>query len=476
VPDVSRPVMTAEHVLVVDDERDMAESCGYFLERAGMVVKLAFSADDALELLDKHEFALVITDLKMPRMTGLALLDAIKSRNSAIEVLVITGYPEIKTAVDAIKRGAFDYIPKPFDEASLMERVEKALAHRRVTNENEDLRDRLRKGEDGRRMIYRSPVFGRLVEDLQRAAKTDTTVLVIGESGTGKELLAHFLHDHSERAGRPFIPLDCTTIPESLVETELFGHVKGAFTGANRNKPGLFQVAEGGTLFLDEIGELPLSFQPKLLRALQERKVRPVGANEVQAVDVRLVCATNRDLQEDVAAGRFRADLFYRLDVVRMTVPPLRQRVEDVPLLAEHFRAEFVAKNPNCIVEGFDPDTLEALAAYNWPGNVRQLANSVERACALGASSTIRVDDLTDEVAGRDTGLCADEKPDISKETFQEMKTRRVAAMESTYLEELLRTHDGNVTRSAEASGMTRSAFQKLMQRYGIKSSNYRAR
>jgi DNA-binding NtrC family response regulator len=466
--------MTAEHVLVVDDERDMAESCGYFLERAGMRVSLAFSGDQALELLDKHEFVLVITDLKMPRMTGLALLDAIKSRDSSIEVLLITGYPEIKTAVDAIKRGAFDYITKPFDEAALMERVEKALTHRRVTNENAGLRDRLRKGEDGRRLVYRSPVFGRLVEELQRAAKTDATVLVIGDSGTGKELLAHFLHDQSARVGRPFIPLDCTTIPENLVETELFGHVRGAFTGASRHKAGLFQVADGGTLFLDEVGELPTAFQPKLLRALQEREVRPVGANEAQKVDVRLVCATNRDLQEDVAVGRFREDLFYRLDVVRVKVPTLRERAEDVPLLAEHFRSEFVAKNPTCIVEGFTTDALETLAAYNWPGNVRQLANSVERACALGNSKEIRLEDLTDEVAGRNRSLRVSERSDMFTETFQEMKTRRVAAMESTYLEELLRTNGGNVTRSAEAAGMTRSAFQKLMQRYGIKSSEYR--
>ncbi len=468
--------MTAERVLVVDDERDMAESCGFFLERAGMHVRLAFSGEDALELLDKNKFDLVITDLKMPRMTGLALLDAIKSRDASIEVLLITGYPEIKTAVAAIKRGAFDYVPKPFDETALMERVDKALTHRRVRELNKGLKERLDKGEAGRRLIYRSPGFAELVDDLKRAARSDATVLVIGESGTGKELLAHFLHDQSNRVGRPFIPLDCTTIPENLVETELFGHVRGAFTGANRNRMGLFQVAEGGTLFLDEVGELPAAFQPKLLRALQERQVRPVGANDLQDVDVRLVCASNRDLKQDVASGRFREDLFYRLDVVRLAVPPLRERVEDVPVLAEHFRSEFLAKNPTCIVKGFTPKALETLAAYTWPGNVRQLANAVERACALGVSEQIRFEDLTDDVAGRDHRLRVRSTVDMSKETFQEMKTRRVAAMESTYVAELLRAHEGNVTRSAQAAGMTRSAFQKLMQRYGIKSSQYRER
>ena len=465
--------MTVEHVLVVDDERDMAESCGYFLERAGMRVKLAFSGDQALELLDKHEFSLVITDLKMPRMTGLALLNAIKSRDENIEVLLITGYPDIKTAVDAIKRGAFDYIPKPFDETALMDRVHKALAHRNIKAGNEDLQERLREGVS-HKMVYRSQVFGKLIDELRRAAQTDATVLVLGESGTGKELIAHFLHGESERAGRPFIPLDCATIPEGLVESELFGHLKGSFTGATANKVGMFQVADGGTLFLDEVGELPLSCQSKLLRVLQERQVRPVGGNAFLPVDVRLVCATNLNLHEEVRAGRFREDLFYRLDVVRVEVPRLVDRAEDVPLLAEHFREAFVAKNPTCKVRGFATDVMEALAAFGWPGNVRQLANAVQRACALSSSEVIQMEDLTDEIAGRASQVRVTGKADLTQETFREMKSRRVAAMECAYLEELLRKNGGNVTRSSEAAGMTRSAFQKLMQRYGIKSRDYR--
>lgn len=465
--------MTQESVLVVDDERDMAESCGYFLRRAGFKVKLAGSADEALEHLDRHRFDLVITDLKMPRMSGLSLLDAVKSRDPDIEVLLITGYPGIKTAVDAIKRGAFDYVPKPFDEAVLMERVGKALAHRRVKAGNEALQERLREGA-ARKMTYQSTQFADVVDEVRRAARTDTTVLVLGESGTGKELLAHYLHDESDRAGRPFIPLDCTTIPENLVESELFGHVKGAFTGATRDKIGLFQVADGGTLFLDEVGELPLAFQAKLLRALQERQVRPVGGSKVHDVDVRLVCATNRDLEAAVSTGKFREDLFYRLDVVRVVVPPLRERVGDVGILSEVFRANFVAKNPACRIEGIAGDAQEALAAFRWPGNVRQLSNAIERACALGKGRLIEMGDLTDDVVGRGSAVRVTSRSDVSEETFKEMKTRRVAAMESAYLVELLEKNHGNVTHSANAAGMTRSAFQKLLQRYGIKSRDYR--
>ncbi|MCA8956620.1 MAG: sigma-54-dependent Fis family transcriptional regulator [Planctomycetes bacterium] len=471
MPRLPQP-MTAELVLVVDDERDMAESCAYFLRRAGLEVKLAFSGDEALEELDRHRFALVITDLRMPRMTGLSLLDAVRSRPGDTEVLLITGYPDIKTAVEAIKRGAFDYIPKPFDEAELMGRVEKALAHRRLKEDNTELRERLQEGAT-RQLVYRSPRFDRVVDELRRAARTDATVLLLGESGTGKELLAHFLHEASDRTGRPFIPLDCATVPEHLVESELFGHVKGAFTGANRDKVGMFQIADGGTLFLDEVGELPLTLQPKLLRALQERQVRPVGAAEVRAVDVRLVCATHRDLGEEVRAGRFREDLYYRMDVVRVEVPPLRERAEDVPLLAEHFRADFAAKNPSCRVRGFAPAALEVLSAYRWPGNVRQLGNAIARACALANEEEIGVDDLTDEVVGRRSGS-VEPRGEREPETFQEMKSRRVAAIESAYLEDLLRQFGGNVTRSSAAAGMTRSAFQKLMQKHGIRSSSYR--
>jgi DNA-binding NtrC family response regulator len=304
---------------------------------------------------------------------------------------------------------------------------------------------------------------------LERAARTDASVLLLGESGTGKELLAHHLHDSSARADKPFVPVDCASIPTDLFESELFGHQKGAFTGAAASKLGLFQVADGGTLFLDELGELPASFQPKLLRAIQERSVRPVGSNEQQPIDVRIVAATNRNLQKEVEDGRFRADLFYRLDVVRIAVPPLRERREDVDVLVQHFLRRFGEKVG---ITGTSPEVAEALRGHHWPGNVRQLRNAIERACALGHAPDLQLADLPPELLEQgDSSAVAD---DAIGGTFQEMKARRIAAMESSYLEGLLKKHKGNVTHCSEEAGMARSAFQKLMQKYGIRSADFR--
>jgi len=462
--------MTVEHrVLVVDDEHDMAASCAYFLERAGYQVSTAFSGEQALECMARESYSVVITDLMMPRMSGLALIDEIRKRDPDVEMLVITGFPEVDTAVAAMRMGVLDYITKPFSEDDFLERVEKALAHGRVRAANEGLRERLRKGSGGRRLIYRSKVFAAVISTVERAARTDASVLITGESGTGKELIAHHLHDCSKRAERPFVPVDCTTLAENLIESELFGSVKGAFTGADRNRPGLFHVADKGTLFFDEVGELPLTFQPKLLRAIQERQVRRVGGQSWDDVDVRIVCATNADLEEKVAAGEFRQDLFYRLNVVGIDVPPLRRRPEDIEPMAEYFLAEFGASGGGQ-QERFSPAALTALRGCRWPGNVRQLRNVIERACALGSGPQVDFDDLSPEVRGEEV---VEASNDLDG-TFQEMKARRVAAIESAYVESLLRRNNGNVTHSASDAGISRTAFQKLMQRYGIKSADFR--
>ncbi len=463
---------TPAKVLVVDDERDLAESCAYFLKRAGFATDTAYSGEDALELLAQNHYDMVITDLKMPRMTGLSLLKAIKTNDPDIEVVMITGYPEVETAVEAMKNGALDYITKPFEEEALLERVEKAVAHLQLKEGNEALKERLRSGSSGRQLIYRSELFGKTVELLERAARTDASVLIQGESGTGKELLAHYLHDCSGRSSRPFVPVDCTTLPENLVESELFGHVKGAFSGANENKMGLFQVAAGGTLFLDEVGELDLSFQTKLLRAVQERKIRKVGGNKQIDIDVRIVCATNRDLAMRVDEGEFRPDLFYRLDVVRIDVPPLRDRLEDVEPMARLFLEDFLSRNPSCEVADFSPEAMIAMKAHTWPGNVRQLRNAVQRACTLGSGKEILLSDLPEDFSTGAVSTVVEEA--VGGETFQTMKARQVAAIETTYLESLLRKYKGNVTRSADEAGMARSAFQRMMQRYNIKSVEFR--
>ncbi len=464
--------MNGASVLVVDDEQDLAESTAYFLERAGFRARFVTSAAGALAAMREQPFAVVVSDVRMPRMSGMELLAAIKQGDPDVEVLLLTGYPDLQMAVRAIKQGAFDYLAKPFAEKDLVERVSKAAAHRQVKDNNAGLRERLRSGVAGRRLIHCSPAFAAVIDMLERAARTDASVLLLGESGTGKELLAHHLHDSSARADKPFVPVDCASIPAELFESELFGHHKGAFTGAAANKLGLFQVADGGTLFFDELGELPLAFQGKLLRAIQERSVRPVGSNEEVAVDVRIVAATNRNLQQEVDEGRFRADLFYRLDVVRIEVPPLRERPEDVRVLVAHFLQRFGAPAG---IHSVASEADAVLRGYHWPGNVRQLRNAIERACALGHAPELRLDDLPPELRGQPEllplGASAD---DPAGGTFQEMKARRIAAIESAYLEGLLKKHKGNVTHCSEEAGMARSAFQKLMQKYGIRSSDFR--
>ncbi len=463
--------MTAARVLVVDDEQDLAESCAWFLERAGYEARTATSAAQALERMAVEPFAVVVSDVRMPRTSGMELLTAIKQRDPDVEVLLLTGYPDLQMAVAAIKQGAFDYLAKPYAEKDLLERVAKALAHRQMKDKNEGLKERLRSGVEGRRLIHRSPAFAGVVQMLERAARTDASVLLLGESGTGKELLAHHLHDTSTRQGKPFVPVDCASIPAELVESELFGHVRGAFTGAAGDKLGLFQVADGGTLFFDEVGELPLAFQPKLLRAIQERSVRPVGGQEQLPVDVRIVAATNRNLQREVDEGRFRADLFYRLDVVRIEVPPLRERHGDVDALLEHFLPRFGAPHG---IDQVAPEASEVLRAYHWPGNVRQLRNAIERACALGHAPALQLADLPPELCDGDALAPANAAAGSPTGTFQEMKARRIAAMERSYLEGLLKKHQGNVTHCSEDAGMARSAFQKLMQKHGIRSSDFR--
>ena len=345
-------------------------------------------------------YGMVLADLMMPDGTGLDLVSVARQRSDATEVIVMTAHSTVEQAIEAMRRGAYDFIAKPFSTAELRALVQKAFEKGAIVAENHRLRaqvDRLDKGSDG--LLFHSEAMRRILELVRRMATSRSTVLITGESGTGKERIARAVHEASDRASKPFVVVNCGAFPEQLIESELFGHERGAFTGATARKVGIFRDAEGGTVLLDEVGELPLQMQVKLLRVLQERKVRGVGESHETAVDVRILAATNRDVERDVKAGTFRQDLYYRLNVLRIEVPPLRDRREDVPVLANHF-LERCAHEHGKVLRGFGPDALRALDAYAFPGNVRELENIVERAVALSMTSTIGLGDLPREVSG----------------------------------------------------------------------------
>ena len=377
-------------VLVVDDEVGMREFLGVCLGRAGHRVQTAKSGADALRMLsaEDHSFDVVITDLTMPGVPGMEVLRHACALAQPPQVIMVTAYATTDTAVEAMKIGAYDYLIKPFKVDEITVVVQRALERRALSSENRRLRDELKGVHTLDRMVGRSEAMQKVFELVRRVASTRTNVLIRGESGTGKELVARALHTLSERAEGPFVPVNCGAIPEQLMESELFGHVRGAFTGAASDRQGMFEAAEGGTLFLDEVGELDAATQVKLLRVLQERTVRPVGGTRETAVDCRVVAATNRDLEAAVDSGEFRSDLYFRLDVVRIVLPPLRHRSEDIPLLAERFFDRFNREMKRGL-EGISPEALDWLLGYEFPGNVRELENLIERAVALESGTLL---------------------------------------------------------------------------------------
>lgn len=389
--------MTAR-ILIADDEESMREFLEILLLKEGYEVLLASDAPEAIELAKKERPDLIITDLRMGTTSGLEVLEGVKAFDPACEIVMISAFATTENAILAMKLGAYDYITKPFkvDEISVV--VSKALEKRALVTENRALRSQLSGGSFAG-LISRSQRMSEVFHVVEKVAPTRTTVLVTGESGVGKELVARAVHQKSPRADGPFVAVNCGAIPEGLLESELFGHVRGAFTGASVAKTGLFQAASQGTLFLDEVGELPLAVQVKLLRALQDRRVKAVGGVEDEEVDTRIVAATNRDLAAEVKAGRFREDLYYRLNVVQIKVPPLRERREDVLLLAEHFLAK-VGKEQGLSNLSFSPDAIRALGSHSFPGNVRELENAVERAVTLAESETISESDLPSALRG----------------------------------------------------------------------------
>jgi two-component system response regulator PilR (NtrC family) len=450
-------------VLVVDDERGMRDFLEIFFRREGMEVTTATSLAEARALLEADDYDLVMTDVQMPGGSGIELLRSVKEAAPETVVIVMTAFATTETAIEAMKDGAYDYLTKPFkiDEVRLV--VSKALEKKLLSVENKRLRSELRTQARRRVLIGTSAAMQRVYDLMAQVAATRTSVLVCGESGTGKELVARGIHELSDRRDKPFVAVNCGAIPENLLESELFGHMKGAFTGAVSNKPGLFEVAHAGTLFLDEVGELPATLQVKLLRALQEKQVRRVGGNADTAVDVRIVTATNRDLHADAQAGRFREDLYYRLNVIQLTLPPLRERMEDVPLLAQHFLDKFAREQgrPACRLSD---GALARILAYDFPGNVRELENTIERAVALCRGDLIEPELLPAALlAPRLPTALAPQLPSAGTSLDDLMN-----AFERDLLLAALAKSGGVKKRAAQLLGITFRSFRYRLEKLGL--------
>jgi two-component system response regulator HydG len=442
-------------VLVADDEVGMRESLVRALRREGFQVVAAEDGTAALEALRRGRVDLLIADLRMPGLDGLDLLRAVKLIAPETEVIVLTGHGTVEEAVDAMKEGAYDFLTKPFDRAPLIRVVRQALERRALILENRSLQRRLDALAEAGDVIGESPAIRAVLALVRQVAPTSATVLIQGESGTGKELVTRALHDLSHRRGRPFVRVNCAALPETLLESELFGYEKGAFTGAVGRKDGRFQLADGGTLLLDEVGDLSLLTQAKLLRVLQEGEFEPLGATRTVKVDVRVVAATNQDLAQLVKEKRFREDLYYRLQVITVTVPPLRDRREDIPLLAQHFLRRFAAKNHRAL-EGFTEAALGRLIDYTWPGNVRELEHATERAVILGRGPLIDLGDLPEAVS----------QAEPSARVIPIPLGTPLEEVEQRLIEETLRLTKGNKEVAAKLLGIaSRTIYRKLKER-----------
>ncbi|MBJ6726564.1 sigma-54-dependent transcriptional regulator [Geomesophilobacter sediminis] len=458
-------------VLVVDDEAVIREGVRRALEKAGIAVETCASGFLALELMQKRSFDLVLSDLKMPGMSGLELLTAIKGLQPDVPVIIITGYSTVDTAVEAMRNGAFDYIPKPFEPAQILEKSRSALAQRSMRLEKATAALPEVREHGLERLIGESPEMQKVYKRILQVAPTDSTVLITGESGTGKELVARAIHGNSGRRKRPFVAVDCTSLAENLLESELFGHVKGSFTGAIQTKTGLFKVADGGTLFLDEIANISLTTQAKLLRVLQQREVTPIGGTAPQPIDIRLVAATNRNLRTMVSEGTFREDLFFRLNIIPIDLPPLRQRKGDKPILIRHFLKHF-SEEMGKELRGIAPDALSLLDNYPFPGNVRELQSTIERAVVLCAGDLVESHDLELQTAegreNQDLSMHVPLSVEELKETKRLIRESAVEPIEKAFALQALERNNWNVTRAAEETGMQRPNFQALVKKLGI--------
>ncbi|HWO21145.1 MAG TPA: sigma-54 dependent transcriptional regulator [Kofleriaceae bacterium] len=448
-------------VFVIDDEREMVDLIALGLKKRGFTVVPFGSGADALAAIPGRDVDVIVTDLNMKGMTGLELCQRVVADRPDIPVLMLTAFGSFETAVGAIRAGAYDFVTKPVEIEALAIAIRRAAEHRALRGEVRRLREVVANTRGRGELLGASTAMQQVFQLIDQVSTTDATVLITGESGTGKEVVAREIHNRSRRASGPFVAVNCAAVPEALLESELFGHAKGAFTDAKQSRQGLFQQAGGGTLFLDEIGEMALVLQPKLLRALQERKVRPIGAEAEVSIDVRLVAATNRDLEEMVEDKRFREDLYYRINVIHIPLPPLRARGGDVLLLAQHLLRHYAAVFDKKVV-GLSTAAAERMMTYDWPGNVRELSNCLERAVALANFEEIQVDDLPDKIrasgARRHPTLSGTEIPELL--TLEEIERRHVIRV--------LEACDGNRTDAAKVLGLDRKTLYRKLLRWGV--------
>src|SRR5512139_3789252 len=452
--------MATGKMLVVDDDRNLLELLKMRLESSSYEVTTAINGEEAIKAVKSQVVDLSIVDLQLLNQDGISLMEELHLILPDMPVIILTAYGSIESAVEAMKRGAYSYLTKPFDHEDLLLQIERALENRRLNIEIKRLKGLLEERYDFTNIVARSEKMKRVLEMVSQIAKTESTVYIYGESGTGKELIAKAIHLASERKNKPFVAINCAALPEPLMESELFGHEKGSFTGAVRSTKGLFTQAHEGTLFLDEIADMPLSIQAKLLRALQERQFHPVGSEKPTQVDVRVIVATQKDLESHVKQGLFREDLFYRIHVIPIRLPPLRERKEDIPLLVEHFLHKF-SQQMKKEVKGLMPQAMQKLMLHDWPGNVRELENTVEYAFVM-----TQQDRITEAYILQAKGV-------VTQEPLKPLKEAR-DAYEKGYLIHLLEICDGNVTKAAKLAGKYRADFYDLLRKHHLKSEDFK--
>ncbi len=457
---IARPIVPTARILIVEDEQNMVRTLAKILERRGYGTARASDGTDALRQLESDAFDLVITDLKMPGMDGMELISTMRDRGLAHPTIVLTGYGTVQSAVEAMKLGAVDYLIKPANPDELLLVVERAIENRRIRLENEFLRREVHREKRFGDLVGESSAMIDLYRTIEAVSQNKSNVLLIGESGTGKELVARTIHLRSPFARSPFLAVNCGGMSETLIDSQLFGHKRGSFTGALDDHEGVFQAANGGTLFLDEVFEIPLSLQPKFLRAIQEREVTPLGSNQPIKVDVRIIAATHHDLEQEVRTGRFRTDLYYRLNVVTLRLPPLRERKEDVPLLVEHFCREF-GRVYRIEPKRVTPRALDILVRYDWPGNIREVQNVIERSFALSREIEIDIGDLPPSVTGQSPVL-----PNAGTAATEDVPP--LEEMERRMIRLALDKSQGNKNEAARLLGIDRQRLYRKMAKYGL--------